>query len=463
MTRRPFGQVYARGAAWIGRYRNRVNPLSRTSPPAPGPKWVVRSFPSEKKAKDWLKGIRDAALLGCYRPAGERPAEPEVRGDVLTVSGALDAYGQAKRGEGLSAASLRQLAAVRGRVAASPLGARDVREVTPQDLEAFLLWRQERLWRTHRETGEKATAPVKVELRADERKPSSSTVARDFAWIAAALNRLARLGVIPENPARRVRKPKETKRARVALSKEEALALVRACAGDLRVLVLVALLTGGRRGEVLALRWGDVNFQSGTVTLSRSKVRNASTLPLHPALAEELRLLRARRAEKYHVPGNEERIFPDAEFRKGWRDALAAAGLAGKKGLTFHSLRHSFATHFLEGGGAITDLAGVLGHASVTTTMIYAKMVDARTRDTLFRMDLGVGAPAPVHSQAAAPREVKPTNIPPQGRKTGTDGVPVMVGGNVQPPEAQEVAGGAPCRTRTCDPVIKSHLLYQLS
>jgi site-specific recombinase XerD len=52
--------------------------------------------------------------------------------------------------------------------------------------------------------------------------------------------------------------------------------------------------------------------------------------------------------------------------------ALRGAGLEGRDGLTFDSLRHSFATHFLEGGGAVTDLQQQLGHADLATTQIYA-------------------------------------------------------------------------------------------
>ena len=69
--------------------------------------------------------------------------------------------------------------------------------------------------------------------------------------------------------------------------------------------------------------------------------------------------------------------------------ALKRAGLADRKELVFHSLRHSFATAYLAGGAAITDLQGILGHQSIETTQIYARMVDRRARASLEALEFG--------------------------------------------------------------------------
>ena len=70
------------------------------------------------------------------------------------------------------------------------------------------------------------------------------------------------------------------------------------------------------------------------------------------------------------------RILEDAEL---WLKSISA-----------HSLRHTFATRFLEGGAAVSDLQRVLGHRNLTTTQIYAHMVDSRTRASVEALDFGL-------------------------------------------------------------------------
>ena len=85
--------------------------------------------------------------------------------------------------------------------------------------------------------------------------------------------------------------------------------------------------------------------------------------------------------------------------------ALKAAGLDGREGLTPHALRHSFATHFLQSGGAVTDLQQQLGHADLATTQIYAHGLSERRRATVLALDFGgalTTAPARVPVSEAA-------------------------------------------------------------
>ena len=154
--------------------------------------------------------------------------------------------------------------------------------------------------------------------------------------------------------------------------------------------------TGARKSEVLALKWGDIDFERGSINLYRSKTRNADHLPLNPHLAEELMGVRQGRAEARGrpVPDSEHVFFsrhgrPYKSFKTGWHAAVERAGLAGRNP-TPHCLRHTFACHFLEGGAAVTDLQGILGHSSIVTTQIYARMVDARTRKSVEAMSYGV-------------------------------------------------------------------------
>ena len=83
--------------------------------------------------------------------------------------------------------------------------------------------------------------------------------------------------------------------------------------------------------------------------------------------------------------------------------AAESAGLDERKGLTTLAVRHSFATHFLEGGGSVTDLMTQLGHSKLETTQIYAASVSERRRATVMEFEAPQEAdPRPIASVAAA-------------------------------------------------------------
>ena len=116
---------------------------------------------------------------------------------------------------------------------------------------------------------------------------------------------------------------------------------------------------------------------------------------MHSVLREELSQIRENRSKARGRPVlGDEHVFVSRygrrykDFRSGWRAAIERAGLA-QKNPTPHCLRHTFACHFLEGGAAITDLQGLLGHASLSTTQVYTRMVDTRTRASVEALDFG--------------------------------------------------------------------------
>jgi integrase len=154
---------------------------------------------------------------------------------------------------------------------------------------------------------------------------------------------------------------------------------------------VAGVYTGARKCELTRLRWSDIDFAGGKIALYRPKVGNADSIDLHPDVAEELKALRARREKRKEVRDTDHvflsrRGGPFTNVSRSWEITLERAGLAGREGLTFHSLRHSHATWFLSNGGSITDLQAQLGHAAVSTTQIYAAAVNERRRATVLAM-----------------------------------------------------------------------------
>jgi len=117
---------------------------------------------------------------------------------------------------------------------------------------------------------------------------------------------------------------------------------------------------------------------------------------MHPTLAAETRCVKAERAKRgKRIVAGGDPVFlsrdgtPCKYLKSAQRLARKRAGLAGREGLGFHSLRRTMATAYLEGGGAIRDLQRLLGHCSVSTMQIYAEVADKRARTSLEALGFG--------------------------------------------------------------------------
>ena len=175
---------------------------------------------------------------------------------------------------------------------------------------------------------------------------------------------------------------KEPKRVPLVLSQDEVLRLL-VLAPDLRTRTMLSLAYGCglRASEVVKLRVGDIDSGQGIIRVLQSKGNKDRNVMLP---TEVLDLLRAWWRERPNrkddgVPMADRWLFPSRLGRRGCltsrqftrilANAVAAAGIT--KRVTLHTLRHSFATHLLEGGADLRAVQEMLGHASITTTEIY--------------------------------------------------------------------------------------------
>jgi integrase len=383
--RRSFGRVCRRpnGRGWYVQFVAPDAPKSGNG----RKRYTTRSVRSKKEGEDLLREIRRATILGQYA------APPETATTDLTLLEALDEYIASKEAAGAARRGLQRYGTSRRAIALSPIAHIRVADLQPRDVESFMAWRRERKWRGERKKGNSRTDP-NIVVRVKGEKVSNSSVNRDVALISAALGRLVRLGQLDNNVAKRVKLGREPVKSRVVLSKEECAKVIDACSPHFRPLALAALLTGQRPCELLALTWGDVNFGSKTISVFRTKVGLGDAIPLHTALAEELKALKKRRAKKAkRTIQDDEPVFlsargrPNWEYRWAWRKALKEAGLDRRKGLTFYSLRHAFATFYLE-RGTPSDLQALLGHASYSTTERYVRAMSDRARIGVAALDV---------------------------------------------------------------------------
>ena len=165
-------------------------------------------------------------------------------------------------------------------------------------------------------------------------------------------------------------------------------------------MVRCALDLGLRSSEVAKLGLDDIDWRAGTVTLRRTKSRREDILPLPEAtgraIADYLRFERPQTTNRSvfvrRVAPRDQPIGPDL-VRKTIRQAYARAGLPYTRA---HLLRHTMASRLLEGGSSLKEVADILRHRSLNTTLIYTKL-DSKN------LAAGRIAVAGVHSMSTAP------------------------------------------------------------
>jgi integrase/recombinase XerD len=170
--------------------------------------------------------------------------------------------------------------------------------------------------------------------------------------------------------------PKEQQRLPTVLSLEEVARLINA-SGTLyrRALLMTLYATGMRRSEVAHLKIGDIDSQRMIIRVDRGKGGKSRDLPLTPALLETLReYWRWRKPQVYLFPSRSTRCRADQPIsdKMVWiacREAARHAQLT--KRVTPHTLRHSWATHLLEGGNDLRTIQVLLGHGDLETTAKY--------------------------------------------------------------------------------------------
>ncbi|MDQ3295799.1 MAG: site-specific integrase [Myxococcota bacterium] len=175
---------------------------------------------------------------------------------------------------------------------------------------------------------------------------------------------------------------------------EEADRLVAAAEGQLRTMILVGLRTGMRHGEILALRWQDVDLVAGRIMVRQNVVRGIvgtpkSGKPREIALGDDVRAaLKAHR----HLRGPlvfcdmGGKMLTDSESKNPLAHACKRAGL---RPIGWHCLRHSFASHLAMRGATLKVIQDLLGHSTIVMTMRYAHLAPEVGRDAVRLLDGG--------------------------------------------------------------------------
>lgn len=195
--------------------------------------------------------------------------------------------------------------------------------------------------------------------------------------------------LVTGNPAELVKAPRIDAKEPVHFTAEQARRFLDAAADDaLYALYAVALATGLRRGELLALTWRDVDMKSGRVTVRHGKTAAAArVVPLPAFCVTALKSLDRRPGPIFPFsPSYATRHVKAICKRANMKKPDQAKAPPPIPEVTFHQLRHTAASLMLEQGVDSLTIRGILGHTRVSTTAGYARPDDALRRDAVGRL-----------------------------------------------------------------------------
>lgn len=291
---------------------------------------------------------------------------------------------------------------------------------------------RESTWRSYRQHVDQHWRPLvgRVELvrltpthveramaQLTDRGLSPMTVAHSRSTLRRALHDAQRDGLVHRNVASLARPPRITRREMHALSAEDVARLLEATADDpMGPVYRVAVGTGLRLGELMGLRWSDVDIEGRTLVVRRAYSRTADggyaiaepktarsrrTVMLPAVALDGLRRQKVRQAAQRLAAGSAwqdtaGQVFTDAVGRPARPDVVSTAfrqvSTRLKLGARFHDLRHTAASLLLAAGVPLKVVSETLGHSSIAITAdVYAHVTPDLRREAADAMDRALG------------------------------------------------------------------------
>lgn len=207
---------------------------------------------------------------------------------------------------------------------------------------------------------------------------TSATTNREVAIIKRMFALAVTWKLLAENPAKEVKLFKEHERAIRALDEHEEAALLEACSPHLFPIVVVALNTGMRRGELYNLRWQHVDLGRGLITVAHSKSGKLRHIPTNAHVQQALMGLDGpREGYVFKKDGKQltttQRAFATAARRAGIQQIVPHPETGRKQRWpTLHTCRHTFGTNLVLGGMDLVTVKELMGHADISMTLRYS-------------------------------------------------------------------------------------------
>ena len=196
-----------------------------------------------------------------------------------------------------------------------------------------------------------------------------SSINRELACLRMMLNKAIEWGYLSSNPMCKVKlfSEKDNQKERI-LTRDEEARLFAACSAHLSPVLLVALNTGMRRGEILNLRWKHIDFEARQIRVENTKSGRTRHIGINSSLSEVFKQLKGVQGPDSYVFVNPETGTKYTDLKTAFKGACIRAKIVG---LRFHDLRHTFATRLVQNGVDLITVKQLLGHSTVTVTERY--------------------------------------------------------------------------------------------
>ena len=218
-------------------------------------------------------------------------------------------------------------------------------------------------------------------------KRSPATLNRYLTALGSLYSWSRKERIIPrgfDSPTRHVEKRKESRGRVRFLTDDERARLLAECQEStwnrLYLLVLMAITTGARRGELLGLEWKDIDFERAEATLHDTKNGDRRVLILIPQVITELERFAPKDTVTSQALVFRSRLRPSQPYAsaKVFNEAVEAAGI---KNFRFHDCRHCTASYLAQNGASLLEIADTLGHRQLRMVQRYAHLnTDSRRR-----------------------------------------------------------------------------------
>jgi integrase len=217
-----------------------------------------------------------------------------------------------------------------------------------------------------------------------QRKAEANTtsVNRELACLKTIFNKAILWGMATRNPVKGIKLFKEPQRDRYLMPDEIRL-LLDAYPSHYRPLVVTALHTGMRLGEILNLTWEDVDFRTMQILVRDSKNGESRRIEMNSVVSQELLRLKKEPSRTHVFIGLSGARLQTNAISRVHRMVCRKARIADCR---FHDLRHTFASHLVMNGVDLTTVSKLLGHKTLQMTLRYSHLSQAHKKkavDTL--------------------------------------------------------------------------------